>query len=443
MLPTNETKIHSDLPTVNLTGVEIFSEGSWNGDKYSGDDLQAIIDAYDKVGFEPTVKAGHADGQDNLNEKEYRKVFGAPALGYVSKLYRKGAKLVADITQVPRAFANLIKAGSYKRVSAEIYWNYKDEAGGKTYPRVLKSVAFLGAEIPALPNLKAVEALFHKRNERVFAYEGGHEYRVYEMERKDHFFGLGGMLPIPLMMDKENGKVCVIKDGKEVGEYPNEEEAKKAHPDAKRAPKENGEKYETSQEEKQMTEQEIQAKLDAMTKDYEAKTAEAVAKAVEQAKAEAETEKKAMTERVALLEKQAEEAVKTARFATIDARVEQLAKEGKITKPEQTILRSIARALPDMATHTYSAEDGKEVKESVIDTVFKLFDARTSLFKEVSVNTREIKSYSDAQGEVIKRANELIAKSDGKLDMFKAYSQVAKDDPELWAKYQLDVKGSH
>ena len=182
----NQTvKIYTDLPTVDLPAVEIFSEGSWNGDRYTGEDLQAMINAFGKVGFEPTVKAGHADGQDSLKEKEYRKIFGAPALGYVSRIYRKGTKLLADLKQVPRHFANLIKAGAYKRVSSEIYWNYKDEANTATHPRVLKYIAFLGAEIPALPNLKAVEALFHKSAAgMVYAYEGGHEFRMYEMDNE-------------------------------------------------------------------------------------------------------------------------------------------------------------------------------------------------------------------------------------------------------------------
>src|SRR5690349_11865425 len=98
---------NSELPTVNLSGVEVFSEGNWNGDKYSANDLDQMISAFGQVGFQPTIKAGHANGQDD--EKQARRVFGAPALGYVSRLYRRGSKLFADLKQVPRRFADLIK----------------------------------------------------------------------------------------------------------------------------------------------------------------------------------------------------------------------------------------------------------------------------------------------------------------------------------------------
>jgi hypothetical protein len=428
--------VPDDLPTVDLKGVEIFAEGSWNGDKYTASDLQEMIHAFDKVGFEPTVKAGHADGQDNLQEREYRKIFGAPALGYVSKIYRNGTKLLADLKQVPRQFANLIKAGTYRRVSSEIYWNYKDEAEGKTYPRVLKSIAFLGAEIPAITNLKAIEALFHKNESgSVYAYEGGREFRMYEMDEV--------AMP-PDGVTEKDGKWCAYKDGKLLGEFASKEEALAAM----NGTMNDGDKGKYSKTgEREMTEQEIQAKLDALraelTKDYEAKTATAVTDAVAKAKAEADAEKSAMADRIAELEKKNQETTELARYARIDARLGNLKKDGKITPVEETQLRSVLRALPEVATHSYSNDKGEEVKESVVETVWKLFEGRNStLLKELADQGREIKTYSDAQSELIRRANDLIAK-DQTLTMTKAFSQIAKEDPELWRKYQLDVKGSH
>lgn len=170
------------LETVDLNGVEIFSEGKWNGDDYSGDDLQAMIDAFPQVGFQPVVKAGHADGQED--EKKARQVFDAPALGYVSKIYRDGKKLLADLIQVPKRFADLIKTGAYKRISSEIYWGYNDEANGKKFPRALKAVAFLGDRIPALTNLKEIEALYEKGDGgKLYAYDDkGNEFRAYHMD---------------------------------------------------------------------------------------------------------------------------------------------------------------------------------------------------------------------------------------------------------------------
>jgi len=170
------------LKTATINGLEIFSAGSYNGDKYSESDLDEMVRAFDLVNFKPTVKAGHADGQEDENAA--RKVFGAPALGYVLKIYRQGKKLLADVAQIPRRFADLINAGAYKRVSAEIYWNWKsgDSDDHTKYPRVLKSIAFLGAEIPAITSLKEIEALYQRNDSGgLFAYdENKNEFHVYD-----------------------------------------------------------------------------------------------------------------------------------------------------------------------------------------------------------------------------------------------------------------------
>jgi hypothetical protein len=170
-----------ELPTIDIAGLEIFAAGDWNGDKYSEQDLDGMVQAFDKVGFKPTVKAGHADGQEH--EQEARRIFGAPALGYVTRLYRRGTKLLADIAKVPRRFAALIKAGAYSRVSSEVYWNYANHDGNR-YHRVLKSVAFLGAEVPALTNLQEIEALYARNDTgSLYAYDAHkNEFHVYETD---------------------------------------------------------------------------------------------------------------------------------------------------------------------------------------------------------------------------------------------------------------------
>jgi len=151
----------ANLPTTSIPGVEIFSTGVFNGDEFFEDDLQAMVQALPQTGFQPTVKAGHAEGQEQ--EEQARKVFGSPALGYVNRLYVRGEKLVADLIDVPRKFADLIKVGAFKKVSAEIYLRFKNENTGSVLPRVLKSVAFLGADIPALTNLDSVTSLYSQQ----------------------------------------------------------------------------------------------------------------------------------------------------------------------------------------------------------------------------------------------------------------------------------------
>jgi len=141
-----------DLTTHDLDA-EVFSVGTWNGDKYTAEDLDMMVDSFTKLGevIKPPVKLGHNEDQMKGIMKD-----GLPALGWVKALKRVGDKLIASLTQVPEIVYKAIKAGRYKRVSSEIYWNLKH--GGQTFKRVLAGVALLGADIPAVTNLKDLEA---------------------------------------------------------------------------------------------------------------------------------------------------------------------------------------------------------------------------------------------------------------------------------------------
>ena len=130
----------------DLSDVEIFRTGTWNGDKYTAKDLDDMVSAFDTAGFRPPVKLGH------------REESGDPAYGWVSKLRRAGERLVADFTDLPKSIYNAIKDRRFDSVSSEIFWNFKRE--GKTLRRVLKGVALLGAEIPAVAGLKPLRESF-------------------------------------------------------------------------------------------------------------------------------------------------------------------------------------------------------------------------------------------------------------------------------------------
>lgn len=228
-MPTAATT--EPLPTVDIVGLEVFSAGTFNGDAYSEADLDSMVTAFDKVGFKPTVKAGHADGQED--EKTARKIFGAPALGYVSKLYRKGGKLLADITKVPRRFANLIKSGAYSRISSEVYWNFLDNDAKTKHPRVLKSVAFLGADVPAITNLREVEALYSRNDTGgLYAYdEAKNEYRIYTSDVTDPPPALARYKEEGTFEIKpgDNGQFCVYSPAGELIKcWPNQAAAEKS-----------------------------------------------------------------------------------------------------------------------------------------------------------------------------------------------------------------------
>ena len=169
-----EQKNNAVEQTFNLNGVEIFSTGIWNGDKYSQKDLNAMVENFDDVGFEPPIKLGHNEEQPELQD-------GQPALGYISKIYRVGSKLVADFKELPQKVYDAIKRGNYKRVSSEIYWNYK--ANGSTFNRVLKAVALLGADIPAVTNLQEIEGLYSNMGTGEIKYHyNGKESEIMEKE---------------------------------------------------------------------------------------------------------------------------------------------------------------------------------------------------------------------------------------------------------------------
>src|SRR3990167_788154 len=130
-----------------LTDIEIFAAGTWNGDKYSVADLDHMVAAFDGVGYRPPVKLGHTDDP------------GAPAFGWVEKIWRVGNKLLANFMDLPTAVFIAIKNRRYDSVSSEIFWNLKRDAA--VFPRALKAVALLGAGIPGVAGLKPLREAFN------------------------------------------------------------------------------------------------------------------------------------------------------------------------------------------------------------------------------------------------------------------------------------------
>jgi hypothetical protein len=99
-----------------------------------------MVANFGRVGFNPPVKLGHKEQS------------GDRAFGWVTAIRRIGSKLVADLSGVPAALVRLIKDRAYDAVSSEVFWNL--ERNGKTFRRVLKAVALLGAETPAVSDLR-------------------------------------------------------------------------------------------------------------------------------------------------------------------------------------------------------------------------------------------------------------------------------------------------
>jgi hypothetical protein len=87
---------------------------------------------------------------------------GQPALGWVSRVYREGRKLLADFTDMPSVVYEAIKKGLYKFVSVELLGDV--QAGTRVIPWVLDAVALLGADPPAVGVLKDLQSLTMARS---------------------------------------------------------------------------------------------------------------------------------------------------------------------------------------------------------------------------------------------------------------------------------------
>lgn len=162
--------------TKMIGGVEIFAEGTWNGDTYTVKDLDDMVAAFDatKDKIRPYLKLGHDDGQKMAPQED-----GMPAMGWIENVRRVGKKLVADFKNVPKKIYDLIAAGGYRRVSAEIFLNLK--VGGKTWPKLLKAVSLLGGDTPAVQTLDDILSLYASKSE-VNAYGIDAETRTYDVE---------------------------------------------------------------------------------------------------------------------------------------------------------------------------------------------------------------------------------------------------------------------
>lgn len=106
-------------------------------------ELAGAVAAYDPALHEAPLCVGHP-------------THDAPAYGWVKGLQVKGDRLVADTGQVDGAFAELVKAGRFKKLSAAFY---EPDAPNNPKPGsyYLRHVGFLGAQPPAIKGLKAVE----------------------------------------------------------------------------------------------------------------------------------------------------------------------------------------------------------------------------------------------------------------------------------------------
>jgi hypothetical protein len=105
-------------------------------------DLAASAEAYDPAVSEAPVVVGHP-------------ATDAPAYGWVKGLTARAGALFAELTQVDPAFAEIVRAGRYKKISASFYTPHSPE-NPKPGFWYLRHVGFLGAAAPAVKGLRPV-----------------------------------------------------------------------------------------------------------------------------------------------------------------------------------------------------------------------------------------------------------------------------------------------
>lgn len=134
-------------PFEALPPFEIFATGrhtAMEGEtlSFAEADLTATAAAYDPAKHEAPICVGHP--RHNL-----------PAFGWIAGVEAHAGRLVATPKQVNPAFAGMVRAGSFKKVSAA-FW--APDAPGNPTPGIwaLRHVGFLGAQPPAVRGLAPV-----------------------------------------------------------------------------------------------------------------------------------------------------------------------------------------------------------------------------------------------------------------------------------------------
>jgi hypothetical protein len=117
----------------DITGIEILNT-FWNtkGIKFDEEILDEFANNYEKYKAQktPHVKINHTQQQEILKVltgQEFEEGTELPNLGLVSKMYRNGKSLFADLTRVPKKLKDIIFGDKmFKAVSPEATWNFRD-----------------------------------------------------------------------------------------------------------------------------------------------------------------------------------------------------------------------------------------------------------------------------------------------------------------------------
>lgn len=132
----------TDLPTIAILRPGTFTDIHGTKVTFSAADVRDIAASYDAVSDPAPLVVGHPK-------------IDAPAYGWVGGLTLQGDELVATPSQVNPAFAEIVRDGAYRKVSAKFYAP-TSPANPKPGTYYLQHIGFLGAAAPAIKGLGTV-----------------------------------------------------------------------------------------------------------------------------------------------------------------------------------------------------------------------------------------------------------------------------------------------
>lgn len=147
-----------DDGTYTLRGIECAEEGTWYADVGGKVELTAemLDNATDETNaaiglLKPALTLGHLkDGKQWVAVPDG----GQPRLGFASKFYRRGKKVLCDLQRVPPAIVKAIRLGMWGRISPDLMLGWPDPNTKERRPIVFTALALLGATPPAISTLQ-------------------------------------------------------------------------------------------------------------------------------------------------------------------------------------------------------------------------------------------------------------------------------------------------
>jgi hypothetical protein len=132
-----------------IIGVEVFKAGTWNGMKFTIEDLKQIVTNTNKLlelgEHKPPLKLGHSTNQILKGQTD-----GDPAIGHPTNFRMKNDAIIADFENVPDIIHRTIKAKLFTTLSPEIEHI-------KHFGWFMRAVSLLGADIPAIKSISDLE----------------------------------------------------------------------------------------------------------------------------------------------------------------------------------------------------------------------------------------------------------------------------------------------